>query len=323
LRLESAIAAVLILGSSAIVAAQAPQAVQAAEATAKQSAVRVLGTRVRISPPAGFEAATSFPGFSKKDEDASIVVSQLSGAYDQILAGFTQGTMGKEGLSVSATTPIKINGKPATRLQMYQNKDGHKYKKVAVVFPDGNTSILVTATMPDSGSEKLFQALQKAVETARSEEHAKEPAIEEGLSFSVADSRKFKKARRVLGAVVFTTTGKAKAGEDNGALFVVGQSKAAVAEGERKAFVKERLEHTPHLKNITIEKEEAISQAGLDGTEIIAQAVDSVDGVPTFVYHAILFDKDSYYLFQGLCPLAERAQCQPEYQNLVKNFQLR
>jgi hypothetical protein len=123
--------------------------------------------------------------------------------------------------------------------------------------------------------------------------------------------------------LLFTTTGKMENGKDNGALFAVGQSVGDVPIGNRETFARERLQHTPQLKNITIKKENMIKQAGLDGEEFLAQGLDAQDGAPTYVFHTVLFDKEGYYIFQGLCPMSERALYEPEYQRLVKNFQLR
>ena len=102
----------------------------------------------------------------------------------------------------------------------------------------------------------------------------------------------------------------------------MGQSAGDVLIENRQSFARERLEHTPSLKNITIDKTNPIKQSGLDGEEFLAQGVDAQDGVPTYVFHTMLFDKQGYYIFQGLCPVSERAVYEPEYQKLVKNFQL-
>jgi hypothetical protein len=66
-----------------------------------------------------------------------------------------------------------------------------------------------------------------------------------------------------------------------------------------------------------------IKQAGLEGDELFAKGTDVQDGTPIYVYQTILFEKDGYFLFQGLCPLSEQATYEPEYQKLVRNFQLR
>jgi hypothetical protein len=320
------IAAIIAATSLAGLASHAAYSAPAPRATQAKTAVRVLGTKVFLVPPEGFSASENFCGFFKKDEDASIVVTEIPGPYDQVITGFNKNDLNGKGMNLTATSVIKGSGtgdKTKTLIEFTQSAFGKKFKKVALIFGDRVSTMLVTGGMPEGGGDELFNTLKTSVKTARYDPRASLANLTEGLPFTVADGKKLKKALRVQNTLLFTNNGKAKAGEDNGPLFVVGHSVGDIPDDNRSAYARERLEHTPSLKNITVKKESPLSQAGLEGEEFIAEAVDSKDGVPTFVYHAMLFDKSGYYIFQGLCGLSEKGEYEAEFQRLVKNFQLR
>ncbi|MBU6452556.1 MAG: hypothetical protein KGS72_12295 [Cyanobacteria bacterium REEB67] len=320
-------AAIITATSLTCLASAFIHSASAAGASAPRPAVRVLGTKVFLVPPEGFSASENFCGFFKKDQDASIVITEIPGPYEQVITGFNKNDLNGKGMNLTATSVIKSSGaggdKSKTLIEFTQNAFGKKFKKVALIFGDRVSTMLVTGGMPESGGDELFNTLKASVKTARYDARASLANLTEGLPFTLADGKKLKKALRVQNTLLFTTSGKARAGEDNGPLFVVGHSVGDISDDNRSAYARERLEHTPSLKNVTVKKESRISQAGLEGEEFLAEAVDSKDGVPTFVYHAMLFDKSGYYIFQGLCGLSQRTEYEGEFQRLVKNFQLR
>jgi len=284
--------------------------------------LKVLGTKVFLSPPPGFVQADRFTGFIKKDDSASIIVTEIPGAYAQVTS-FTKNDLAGKGINLTTSTTFNTGKREASLIEFTQMAAGKKFKKVACFFGDQITTTVVTGTMPENGSSSLFDSIRQAVKSARYDPHARLSGLEEGLPFTIADSKKFKKATRLQNTLLFTTTGKVTPGKDNGPLFIVGQS---VNEGpieNHEAFARERLERTKQVKNIIIDKQRSIKQSGLDGEEFLASGVDAEDGVPTYIFHTILFDNDGYFIFQGLCPAAERAVFEPEYQKLVQSFHLR
>jgi hypothetical protein len=293
---------------------------------AAEQPIKVPGTRVFLSPPEGFAPSDRFLGFVQKEASASLVVTETRGSYEQVISSFSKGELANRGMNLTASSVLAVGkgqGSQGSLIEFTQNASGHKFKKVACIFGDQTNTTIVTGSMPDSGSGELFDSLKAAVKSARFDPRATLGSPDEGLSYTIADTKKFKKATRLQNVLLFTTTGKMQTGKYNGPLFAVAQSEGDVSIENREAFGKERLQHTPQVKNITIEKENIIKQAGLDGEEFLAKGVDSEDGVPTYVFHTVLFGKDGYFIFQGLCPLSERAVYEPEYQQLVKNFQLR
>jgi len=285
--------------------------------------IKVPGTRVFLSPPEGFAPAEGFNGFIQKDLNASIIVTEIPGSYEQVSSGFTEKELAGKGMNLTASSAITKDRHTASLIEFTQMAMGKKFKKVACIFGDRVTTTLVTGAMPEDGSKELFATLKEAVKSAHFDPRARLGGIEDGLPFTIADTKKFKKATRLQNTILFTTTGKASPGRDNGPLFVVGHSVGEVAIENRETFAKERLTHTPQLKNIIIDKEKSIKQADLTGEEFLAQGVDVEEGTPTYIFHTVLFENDGYYIFQGLCPISERAVYEPEFQALVKNFHLR
>jgi hypothetical protein len=293
---------------------------------AAEHAIKVAGTRVFLSPPEGFAPSDRFSGFVKKDVEASLAVTEIHGPYEQVISSFSKGELASRGLDLTASSVIadgKGQGPQTSLIEYTQTAFGKKFRKVACIFGDHTNTTIVTGTMPDNAGSELFSSLKEAAKSARYDAHARLGSLDEGLPFTISDTKKFKKASRLQNVLLFTTTGKTEQSQDNAAIFAVGQSAGEVAIGDHETFARERLQHTPQVKNITIDQVNMIKQAGLDGAEFLAKAVDAKDGSPTFVFQTMLFSKDGYYIFQGLCPMSERAVNGPEYQQLVKNFQLR
>jgi hypothetical protein len=276
--------------------------------------------------PEGFAPSDSFPGFVKKDASASLAVTEIKGSYDQVIASFSKGELAAKGMNLTASSVMTVGkgqGSDGSFIEYTQNAFGKKYKKVACIFGDRTETTIVTGAMPDDGSGELFDSLKLAVKSARFDPRAKIGSLDEGLPFTIADTKQFKKTTRIQNVLLFTPTGKVGNGKGNAPIFVAGHSTGDVAIGDREAFARERLQHSPQVKNITIDKVNVVKQAGLDGEEFFAKGVDAQDGVPTYVFQTMLFDKDGYYIFQGLCPMSGRAVYEPEYQQLVRNLQLR
>src|SRR5687768_16126066 len=52
-------------------------------------AVRVPGTNVILTPPAGFSVASQYPGFEREADQASVMVTELPGAAADMLRAMT------------------------------------------------------------------------------------------------------------------------------------------------------------------------------------------------------------------------------------------
>lgn len=293
---------------------------------ATQQPIKVPGTRVFLSPPEGFAPSTRFSGFIKKEASASLAVTEIKGPYDQVIASFSKGELASRGMNLTASSVItmgKNENLKASLIEYTQTAYGQKFKKVACIFGDKTNTTIVTGAMPENGAGELFKSLKESAESARYNPHARIESLDEGLPFTIADTKKLKKASRLQNVLLFTTTGKPDQARGSNAIFAVGQSAGQVSIGDHETFARERLLQSPQVKNITIDKVTMVKQAGLEGDEFFAKGTDAQDGTPTYVYQTILFDKDGYYLFQGLCPLSERSTYEPEYQQLLQNFQMR
>jgi hypothetical protein len=293
---------------------------------AAEQPIKVPGTRVFLSPPEGFAPSTRFSGFIKKEASASLAVTEIRGPYDQVIASFSKGELASRGMNLTASSLLtmgKNENLKASLIEYTQTAFGQKFRKIACIFGDKTITTIVTGAMPDNGTSELFTSLKESAKSARYDPHARIESLDEGLPFSIADTKKLKKASRLQNVLLFTTTGKTDQAQGSSAIFAIGQSAGEVSVGDHETFARERLLQSPQVKNITIEKVAAVKQAGLEGEEFFAKGADAQDGTPTYVYQTILFEKDGYFLLQGLCPLTERATYEPEYQQLLKNFQMR
>ena len=89
---------------------------------------------------------------------------------------------------------------------------------------------------------------------------------------------------------------------------------------DRKQFSENRLAQTAQIENLSIETSKEISINGLSGYEIIAKASDRDTNIPLVVYQVILFDKESYYIIQGLVGENLKAEYLDDFQTMARSF---
>ena len=76
---------------------------QAQEAGPAEAYADIPGTRVSMVVPEGFSLAPGFPGLTRADLNASLVVTEVPGPYGEVLQSVTQGIVAEPGVQVRNT----------------------------------------------------------------------------------------------------------------------------------------------------------------------------------------------------------------------------
>ncbi|MBI3097837.1 MAG: hypothetical protein HYY93_06260 [Planctomycetes bacterium] len=63
-----------------------------------------------------------------------------------------------------------------------------------------------------------------------------------------------------------------------------------------------------------------IAVDGLAGFEQVVDAEDTKSGDPLVLYQVVLFDGDSYFLFQGRAAREQAAEVLPEFKAMARSF---
>ena len=87
-------------------------------------------------------------------------------------------------------------------------------------------------------------------------------------------------------------------------------------------FARRRIKDTPYVKDMEIEKEQDIELSGLKGRKLLARGVDAKTAEKTFVYMILLFEKDGYYILQGISPESMRPIMEKEFDEISGSFKL-
>lgn len=247
------------------------------------------------------------------------MVTELPAPFEKVSSGFTLENMAAKGLELEKSEKRKVGKFDALLIDFTQSAYGRKFNKCSLIFGDDSVTVLATATVPQENKEAMTQ-LKASLDTIRLDDTIAQPPIDEGLPFKIKDGEKLKKASRLQNTIIFTSTGKMQPGHDNGPLFIVGESIAAIKVDNQEEFARKRIFATPHLQNLGIESINKIKQSNLNGIEIIARGEDDRTKKPTLLYQVLLFGDEGYFIFQGLTTRDSEAEMLPEFKSLLQSF---
>ena len=288
---------------------------------AEPSAVRVEGTRVRMTPPRGFVPAELFPGFQQVASGSSILVSEIPGPYSGLRSGMTKDGLASRGMTLLSSEPARLGGLDGALISVAQDAKGISFRKWLGLFGDEAETLMIVATFPASAAAALSDPLKRAVLTARWDREAK-PKIFEGLTFRIDETADLKISRRIANALMLTKDGKPGPVTPSDPLLVVGTSHSAVRIDDIQAFARRRVMQTAQVKDLRNRSEGPMTIDRLPGYEIVASAKDADSGASIVVYQAIVVKDDVYYLVQGLVGAASSEKYVPEFRRVANSLSI-
>jgi hypothetical protein len=123
----------------------------------KQSLV-IPGTSVKISPPPGFSASTTFTGL--RNGSSMIEVFDIPGGAYRALAGdFTREKLEQQGVQVLSVQDVNVNGFEG-RLLKIQHAPGQN--GLTLVFGDGNFTVILVCNYP-SDQPAIGEDIQRSI----------------------------------------------------------------------------------------------------------------------------------------------------------------
>jgi len=303
----------LILSLGAAWLAPAPAADQASAPAGEV----VHGTRVRMTRPAGFTVAQQFSGYLNREDGSSIMVTELPAPFAKATAGFDEAGCKSRGMTLESKQNVSVGKYAGLLIALSQAAYGKLYRKWMLSFGDDTQTIVVTASWPE-GAGDLSAAMKSAVLTARLDETAPPPSLND-LTFTMGSTPRLTLARRVQNLLIYTESGQL-AGSRRSPFYIVGQSISEIAVEDPKGFARRRLGQVAGISSIAIEDDRDINVDGLSGRELVAAGVDVKSGGPMSVYQTMLFDKNTYYLFQGLVGKERKAEFLPAFKEATRGF---
>jgi hypothetical protein len=282
-------------------------------------AVRVPGTTVSLTPPAGFSVARQYPGFEREADQASVMVTELPGAAADMLRAMTTQALAGRGMIVLATQDEVINGRPARLLKVRQKTATADVLKWMLITGDRTTTIMIVGTFPADSQPSIGAAIQDSLLSASWGATAPPNAFE-GLSFRVTPTPKLKLARRVSNMLLFTESGTIGTPGSSEALYVVGHSIGGGELGDLKRFSEARARQTKSATNFGNFAGRMLEVDRLPAYELQADAIDERSGAAIRLYQVIIPDEAGYFIVSALSRAHRAVELLAEFRAITASF---
>lgn len=293
----------------------------ATEGLTQNKLKKISGTKVSIVPPAGFEAATRFPGYQEEDSNSSIVVTEVPAPISQLKSGLIDSEeLAKQGMVLLEQQPVEVDGKDATILKVSQTAYGMEFLKWILLLGNESESVLIAAGFPQELEAQYSKVLKDSLLTVNwNSQTATTPT--EGLNYTLQEAGNLKLAQRLANTLLYTKNGEFPAESLDDPVFIVAPS-VAPQHQVLEIFARERLLKTDNLTEIAIASESKITIDNLNGYEIIAVGKDIESGEKTALYQVVLLDGENYYyLMQGQVGDSSSQKYLPAFKQLAGTFQ--
>lgn len=291
-----------------------------AERADSGEAMRVKGTSVRLTPPEGFVPAERFAGFQNEGIKASIQVSVLAGPVSETKKVMNQEDLAKSGMTLVTSSIEKVNGADATVVHVVQTTGGTPFSKCLVVAGDEKATVLLVATVPSDAEVKHLTAMRAAMLAATWDAAA--PAdLYEGLPFRLVPAGTLTDVRRVGNNLLLTEHGRPKEPGPRDPMYIAGISHSATTITDLAAFSRSRVMTTTGVREIGDLRGATVKVAGLDGYELMADAMDAKSGTPMFLYQVIVSDGPGYWMVVGMVALERTEKFLPTFRKITESIQ--
>jgi hypothetical protein len=280
----------------------------------------VVGTRITLEPPAGFTPAERFPGFGQEETLASIMVTELSGPFDEVVAGLTAERLAGGGMTLRSADSLTVGGRPGRLLSITQPLDGVPFEKWVLVFGDSSETAIVTGSYPREASATLSDPVRQAVLSARrSGRPVGDPF--EGIGFHIEPGSRLRIAERMGNMLALNETGRLPNDGAASPFLVVGLSISEENLADLEAFSRQRVTRIGNAMEMReVTRGGPVTIDGATAYELFADAVDTESAIPIKVYQVIVAEGNHYILFQGFVGADRAAEFIPEFQAIVRTL---
>lgn len=279
--------------------------------------VGVPGTRVSLSPPAGFVPAADFPGFVNARARASITVSEVPASLLELLDGYSDSALATKGMEDLVRESFEMDGLRAQIVRGEQGLGARRLVKIILLTGDINESVIVTgAYIKRHGTQidtDLYRSLRGAHwDSTRQLDHF------EGMGFSMKEVPGLRVATRVGGSIIFTRDGRMPDQYYTGQMLVVGWADGEASRvSDRRGFAERRFYDIELLSDLKIDNTEAVNMAGLSGFETVGIGNHRHLGFETAAFQAALFDGERIFMAQGFAAAKDREKSYGQFRTVI------
>jgi hypothetical protein len=262
-------------------------------------AVKVPGSRVSITVPAGFEVSRLFSGFLHPNARASIVIAELpAGRFDEIMAGMSDEALGKK--AIKGITRGKLErGDDHHFMTGTQTARGMEVDKFILLIKDDKGIGLVTANVPKSAitdGDLTREAVLAALASATLTEE-KAPIVKQ---FTLPDLGPFKEAGKIMGSAVLYTLDGMLAPKERGktrSVLIISPSidQMDISNIDLKAFSQRALDSLGGYEQMTPAAASDVTIDAMKGARQAATAIAADSKTPVTLDQMILVRREGGY----------------------------
>lgn len=276
----------------------------------------VVGTSLKMIPPADFEKGQNFYGFQHAKTHSSIIVFQVNNEFSKQTAGFTKTHLAKEKIIVKEQKRFMVNNDSAIYISAIQEWENNVFLKQILAIGNKDRTVVINAACLNSFPE-MHEVLKNALSTSFL--HTERPKSATGLLDFVLNPNDTRlslveKSFDGLNALVFVNA------NIDGNPFLIATKSVTTIQDNHKTYAQESIKTLGIITpSQTIEFKE-ITLDGLPGFESITKGTDK-NGDIAFLYRAIVYTPGNYYYsFAGKTLGEDYAENVNRFRKLVHTF---
>jgi hypothetical protein len=275
-----------------------------AAAPARAEAVFPPGSKVGLSPPAGFKPSDNFRGFEEKLSGAAILTLELPAqAYGDIEKAMTAPALKKQGVIVEKREALALKSGKGVLLVGRQEADGKLMRKWILLGSTPALTALVTVLVPDSAKgtypDAAIREALASVEVRDSVPIDEQMAL---LPYRVDELGGLRASRVVVPNTVVLTSGpKDTLDATEQALLVISAAPGGPDEAlQRDNFARNLFAGYAGLKDVHILGTDLIRLAGQQTHQLMAEAKDAKTDADIKLVQWVRFGNGAYLRFLGI-----------------------
>ena len=275
------------------------------------------GSKVGLTPPAGFKPSDAFRGFEEKLSGAAILTLELPAqAYGDIEKAMTAPALKKQGVIVEKREQLALKSGKAVLLVGRQEADGKLMRKWILLGSTPALTALVTVLVPDAAkgtfSDSAIRAALASVEVRDSVPIDEQMTL---LPYRV-DELAGLRAERVVapGTVILTSGPKDTLDANDQPLLLISAAPGGPEETlQRDNFARNLFAGYGGLKDVHVLGTDLIRLAGQQTHQLMAEAKDAKTDADVKLVQWVRFGNGAYLRFLGVAKSDEWSDAFPRF----------
>jgi len=284
---------------------------------------RVPGTDVSLEPPKGFSPEKRFPGFSREEIGASIMITEIPGPVAEVKKGMTRQQLLTKGMELISSTTETVSGRESMLLKARQSAEGIVFLKWMVVLGNEKATVMIMGTFPEDSEGEVGDAIRRSILKASWKPEARNKDPFEGLPFRITATRKLKIAGRMGSNLMLTESGTMGPHGPEEPLYVIGPSIRDLEIKDLQSFSETRLKQRTDVKDVRDIESRLLRVGGMEACELLADATDTKTQTVLRIYQVIALgrsNRKAYYIAAGSATKEKAAAFLPEFRRMSESI---